>query len=284
MKKKPLAVVQARMGSTRLPGKVLAPIVGKPALELMVERLRYIAWVETVVIATTDLPEDAPIAELASRLGCAVYRGNAEDVLDRYYQVARLFDVDAVVRFTADCPLIDPGISAAVIEGFAAGDFDYVSLAGDFPDGLDTEVIGRAALEIAWQEAKLPSEREHVTPFIWKNPDRFRVGKWEFPGSKREPGRFGREKRSALDPSKLRWTLDHPQDLELIRAIYERLYAPGPPFGWREIVALMEKEPQLCRLNAGIARNEGYLRSLAAERQRLSPDDRQRCDGPMEVL
>jgi len=283
MKKRPLAVVQARMGSTRLPGKVLAPIVGKPALELMVERLRYIEPLEEVVIATTDLPEDAPIAELAQRLGCAVYRGKAQDVLDRYYQVARLFDARAVVRFTADCPLIDPAVSAAVIEGFAAGDFDYVSLAGDFPDGLDTEVIGRAALEIAWQEAKLPSEREHVTPFIWKNPDRFRVGRWELPGFRRQHRASDRGQSPVLDLSQLRWTLDHPEDLELIRAIYERLYAPGPPFGWREIVALMEKEPELCRLNAGILRNEGYLQSVASEGGRLRPDARRSCEGPMEV-
>ncbi len=283
MKKGPLAVVQARMGSTRLPGKVLAPIVGKPALELMVERLRYIDPLEAVVIATTDLPEDAPIADLAQRLGCPVYRGNALDVLDRYYQVARLFDAHAVVRFTADCPLIDPQVSAAVIEGFSAGDFDYVSLAGDFPDGLDTEVIGRAALEIAWQEASLPSEREHVTPFIWKHPDRFRVGRWEFPGSKRQHRLQDRAQSRALDLSKLRWTLDYREDLELIRAVYERLYAPGPPFGWREIVALMEKEPKLCRLNGGILRNEGYLRSLASEGRPLRPDGCASRDDPMEV-
>ncbi len=244
-----LAIVQARMGSTRLPGKVLAPILGKPTLERMVERLRFVRGLDGIAIATTDGHDDDVIAGLAERLGCLLFRGSRDDVLDRYYQAAIATGADPVIRVTADCPLIDPELTEGVLAAFVAGDFDFMSLTGGFPDGFDTEVISQQALRTAWKEAKLPSEREHVTPYIWKSPDRFRIGSWEFPG----------------DAGHLRLTVDEPADLKLVRIVYQRLYSPGCCFGWREILRLLEQEQDLARINAGITRNFGYQRSLAAE-------------------
>lgn len=246
-----VGVIQARTRSTRLPGKVLAAVSGRPLLACMVERLRSARSLEAIAIATSDHPADEPVRRLAADLGIPCVAGSEHDVLARYCQAAEELGADPVVRLTGDCPLIDPGLVDSVVMAYlqAVPPVDHASLARGFPDGLDAEVVARAALERAAREARLPSEREHVTPYIWKRPQQFRL--------------LGLELRPDL--SHLRWTVDEPADLELVRRIYERLDRPGGVFGWREVVALMEREPELAALNAAIERNAGYRRSLAAE-------------------
>jgi spore coat polysaccharide biosynthesis protein SpsF (cytidylyltransferase family) len=163
-----VAIIQARMGSSRLPGKTIADVAGRPLLLHVVERTQRARRVDKVVVATTDRSSDDPIADLCQREGIQCFRGSEDDVLDRFYRTAQAHGADVVVRITADCPLIDAAVIDKVIARFQAGDCDYVSniLRYTYPDGLDTEVFSFAALERAWREAKKPSEREHVTPYL----------------------------------------------------------------------------------------------------------------------
>jgi len=244
-----VAIVQARMGSSRFPGKVLADLAGVPLLARMVERLRFARTLDAIVIATPEGQADAPPRALAARLGVACFAGSEDDVLARYAGAAACFDADPIVRLTADCPLIDPALIDRCVAQFQATPCDCAGLGGEFPDGLDTEVIAASALARAHAEARLPSEREHVTPYFWKRPDLFRCITVPFP----QPlgGR--------------RWTVDEPRDLAFVRAVYARLYRPGQVFGWEDIERLLAREPELARLNAGIERNAGYRLSLARE-------------------
>ncbi len=240
------AIIQARMGSHRFPGKVLADLAGAPLLARMIERVRAARTLEAIVVATPAGEADAPLRALAARLGVACFAGSEDDVLARYAGAAAQVGADPIVRLTADCPLVDPELVDACVMHFRSGGHDHVSLGGEFPDGLDTEVIAAAALARAAAEARLASEREHVTPYIWKHPARFRCATVPFP-----------EPRGGC-----RWTVDEPRDLEFVRAVYARLHRPGHVFGWREVVALCAREPGLAALNAGIERNAGYRRSL----------------------
>ena len=244
------AIVQARMGSTRLPGKTLADVAGKPMLARLVERARRIPGVERVIIATTEKPADEAILRFAADHDLPAYAGSEEDVLDRFYQAARRFGVSVVVRVTPDCPLLDPAVSGLVVDRFveARGAVDYASNTHPptFPDGLDTEVFSFAALARAWREATAPSEREHVTAYIWKHPELFRLL-----NVARDP-----------DLSDRRWTVDEPTDLEFARAVYDRL---GETFGVDDVLALLRRQPELEAINRGPARNEGYARSVRAD-------------------
>lgn len=245
-----VAVIQARLGSTRLPGKVLADVAGAPMLARMIERVRAATSLADVCLAVPEGPADAPLRDLAASLDVPCYAGPEDDVLARYAGAAERWGADPVVRLTADCPLIDPTLIDACVETFHATEgCEFASLGGSFPDGLDTEVVAATALGRAFREARLRSEREHVTPFIWKRPDVFRCVMVRF------PERLGH----------MRWTVDEPRDLALVRAIYERLYTPGRVFGWAEISDLLAREPALAALNANIERNAGYQRSLAAD-------------------
>jgi glutamate-1-semialdehyde aminotransferase/spore coat polysaccharide biosynthesis protein SpsF (cytidylyltransferase family) len=253
---RPIAVIQARTGSSRLPGKVLADLGGAPLLARMIERLGRARTLAGIVVATTDRPADDAVAALAADLGVGCFRGSEQDVLARFAGAAVRFDADPVVRLTADCPLIDPALVDACVEAFLAEPgCDYASLGGEFPDGLDTEVVSAAVLRRAHAEARLPSEREHVTPFVWKRPETFRCRSVPF------PGRLGGR----------RWTVDEPRDLDFVRAVWARLHRPGTHFGWQEVEALLAREPALAALNAGIERNAGYRRSLEAEAGRTHP-------------
>lgn len=245
-----VCIIQARMNSRRLPGKVLADLEGKPMLERQVERLKHCGTLDALMLATTTEPADQPLEALAARLGLATHRGSLDDVLDRYYHAARAARARTIVRITADCPLIDPRVTDETVRLYLAGGLDYASTGHHYPDGLDTEVFSFEALETSWREARLASEREHVTPFIHKNPRRFRV-------KMLAPER---------DLSALRWTVDEPADLELVRRIYRRLYRPGELFGMEQILELLEREPSLREVNRGIGRNEGYAKSLAEDR------------------
>jgi len=172
-----VAIVQARMGSTRLPGKVLLDLCGTSVLGWVASRVRLCRLIDEVVIATTTSPADEAIVEEAQRLAVAIFRGDEQDVLDRYYRAARMGNADVIVRITADCPLIDPDLTGETIEQFLAERPDYASnaLERTYPRGLDTEVMSRQALERAWREAREPYQRAHVTPYIYQNPGQFRI-------------------------------------------------------------------------------------------------------------
>lgn len=247
-----VVIVQARMGSTRLPAKVVAEIAGRPMLWHVLDRAARIVGADAVVLATTALPEDERLLVLAREWGVPAYAGSPEDVLDRFFQAARLMDAHTIVRVTADCPLLDPAVGSAVLARFLSGDAAYASNVHPptYPDGLDIEVFSHEALACAWREATRPSEREHVTPYFWTHPERFRANNLT----------------SHQDLSHLRWTVDEPRDLEFVRAVYNRLSVPGrPPFGMDAVLQLLTHEPGLLHLNAGIVRDAGYLKSLAAE-------------------
>lgn len=246
---KTVAIVQARMGSTRLPGKVLMPLAGKPVLAHVVERLSYCRTLSEIVVATTVDASDDLVAAFCASSKIPCDRGSRDDVLDRYYHAARKYGADVVVRITADCPAIDPTIVDEVVTSFLAGTYDYFGLAGEFPDGLDCTVFLVAALERAWKEAKLKSEREHVGTYVEKHPDIFKVGRlMKFSG-------LGHH----------RWTLDEPRDYAFLQEIFGRLYREGLPFLTSDVLALLEKEPGLMAINGNIIRNEGYLKSLAED-------------------
>ena len=246
------AIVQARMGSVRLPGKVMAEIAHKPMLWHVIERLKRAESVHSVVVATTTQESDEPLLKLAEDSGAAAYAGSPEDVLDRYYQAARHFGGDAIVRITADCPLLDPHVTDRVVRRYLAGDCDYVAntLRRTYPDGLDVEVFSYEALERAWKEASLASEREHVTPYIWKNPEEFRLAGVE----------------NNLDLGSLRWAVDESEDLEFVRQVYKGLQGKGHIFYMQDILNLLEERPDLKEINQHIVINEGYARSLKQDK------------------
>jgi spore coat polysaccharide biosynthesis protein SpsF len=233
-----VAVIQARTGSTRLPGKVLLPLLGRPILSRVVERAARAAGIHEVVVATTVDPSDDPIVELATTQGWAVERGSENDLLDRYVQTARTRDADIVVRITSDCPLIDPGLIDQTIEAFVEGGADYASNTLEprtFPRGLDVEVVSRDALEEAWRDDADPASREHVTPFLYRNPERFRLVRVSSPD----------------DRSAHRWCVDVPEDYELVRRIYEALGSDA--FGWEEALAVLEAHPDWPLLNSHVS-------------------------------
>lgn len=248
---KVIAIIQARMSSSRLPRKVLMPLAGKPVLEHVVNRIQACTTISRVVVATSIDQTDDAILSWCNKNNISCFRGSLNDVLDRYYQAARNVQADVVVRITADCPAIDPTVVDEVVSGFIAGGYDYYGLSGEFPDGLDCTVFAYAALEKAWREAKLTSEREHVGPYIEKNPQLFKTG--------------GLTKYTGL--SHHRWTLDEPRDYEFLQKIFERLYKDGTPFLASEILMLLDKEPELMAINCNIIRNEGYLKSLMEEKK-----------------
>ena len=242
-----VALIQARMGSSRFPGKVLEDLSGRPMLWHVVDRVRGARRVERVVVATTDRAVDDPIARFCAQENIACFRGDEQDVLDRFYQAARADHADVVVRITADCPLIDPEVIDKVVERFQRGDCDYVSNAirYTYPDGLDTEVFSFAALERAWREAGKPSEREHVTPYL-------RTGKFRVANV---------ESEIPVSPAQYRWTVDHPADLEFVRKVYAAFSRNGE-FGFREIFDLLKERPDLATIRAETITNEGYYKSL----------------------
>ena len=247
-----VAIIQARTGSTRLPGKVLLRLEDKTVLEHVILRVEQSKRVDRVVVATTDSIVDIKIAELCKSLGVDCFCGSENDVLDRFYKAAKRFSADHIVRITADCPLMDHEIIDQVVGEHLLKQADYTSntIKVTFPDGEDVEVFTFEALEKAWQEAKLVSEREHVTPFIRGRSDIFTFQSVE----------------NDVDLSSKRWTLDDPEDLEFARKIYETLYPQDNLFGLRKILDLLEEYPELEQINSHIGRNEGYKKSLREDK------------------
>jgi spore coat polysaccharide biosynthesis protein SpsF len=246
-----VAIIQARMSSSRLPGKVLMALAGKPVLAHVVERLNTCRRLDEVMVATSTDASDDLIALWCAQSGVTCFRGDLLDVLDRYVQAARSCKADVVVRITADCPAIDPDIVDEVVGSFVEGGYEFYGLKGEFPDGLDCTVFASSALERAWREAHLASEREHVGPYIEKNPHLFKSG--------------GLEKFHGLQH--LRWTLDEPRDYAFLNEIFSRLYQADQPFSTADVLALLQREPALSSINADIVRNEGYLKSLKHDQQ-----------------
>ena len=242
------AIIQARMGSTRLPGKILEPICGKPLLQHVVERIKKVQKIDEIVIATTTSERDNVLANEVARIQeIGIFRGSEEDVLDRYYRVAQKAGAEVIIRITSDCPLIDPVVIDAMIEIFLKritekAPIDYLSntLVRTFPRGLDAEVFSFAALEKAFCEAKEGYQREHVTPYIWQNPDIFKQECF----------------KNEEDLSFHRWTVDEVEDLRLVREIYKELYRGGHCFLLKEVVDLFRRQPQLLDINAHIRQKE----------------------------
>ena len=249
-KLKVVAIIQARMGATRLPGKVLADIAGRPMLWHVVNRACRAKLLGGVVVATSVDPLDDPVVAFCEQEGTPCFRGSEDNVLDRYYQAARWIGADPIVRITADCPLLDPNVVDSVVKYFMEGDYDYVSNTGPptFPDGLDTEVFSSKALERAWREAKWQSEREHVTSYMRKHPELFRIGNVTYP----------------QDLSSMRWTVDEPQDLEFVRTVYDHLESMSS--GMADVLDVLRRHPELMEINASIGRNEGYQKSVREDR------------------
>jgi spore coat polysaccharide biosynthesis protein SpsF (cytidylyltransferase family) len=233
-----VAIVQARMGSTRLPGKVLLDLAGDTVLERVVRRLQRARLVQQVVVATSISDADSAIVDESSRLGIECFRGSEQDVLDRYYQATRQVAAEVIVRITSDCPLIDPELVDETLEKFLSKKADYASNVSPrrYPRGLDTEVFSISALERAWKGADQAHQREHVTPYFYEHPETFRLA-------------FA---PAASDHSQHRWTLDTPEDLALLRAIYEA-FPDRPDVGWREVLQFVDRRPDLAALNSGVA-------------------------------
>lgn len=237
---KTVIIVQARMTSTRLPGKVLKEVLGKTLLEYLIERLRRVKLADEIVIATTINHTDQPIVDLCRRLNVAVTRGSEHDVLARYYEAAKLHHADVIVRVTSDCPAIDPAVIDRVIAFYRdhPGQYDYVSnsLKQSFPYGMAVEVFPFNALEEAAREAKADPEREHVSPFLYTRPERYRIGQVVYP----------------RNLSHHRWTVDTPEDFELIRLILEALYPVKPEFEMQDVLALLDQHPDWVQINAHV--------------------------------
>ncbi len=247
-----VAIVQARMSSTRLPGKVMMEINGRPVLAHVVERLGGADRIDRIVIATSTDPSDDIIEQWANTNGVGVYRGSLEDVLDRYYNAAVEAGAKTVVRITADCPLIDPRIVDSVIERLETGAHEYASLGGEFPDGLDCEAFTISALKKAHKEAKLASEHEHVTPYIWKHPDRFDLSTVTVEGAS----------------AQMRWTVDDERDFLFVTKVFEAFVAfsdKNELFYMDDIIAFLADKPELESINSGTVRNEGYAKSLSED-------------------
>lgn len=231
-------IVQARMGSSRLPGKVLKPILGRPLLSYQLERLRRCKAADRLVIATTDKPADDAIAAFCAEEAVAVTRGSEDDVLGRYHGALERFPAQTVVRVTADCPLIDPALLDELIGVFAGGGFDFVSnmLQPTYPYGMAVEVMTAAALREAHREARDTAEREHVTLFIYRRPQRYRL----------------KSVTMSPDLSRHRWTVDTPEDFELVSRILGDLYLRKPQFTMADVLALLDKHPDWPAINAHV--------------------------------
>ncbi len=243
-----IGILQARISSSRLPGKVLKPILGRPMLERQLERLARVTRIDKLIVATSDDKSDDALAALCQSLGITAFRGSLDDVLDRFYRAALMHDPVHVVRLTGDCPLCDPKLIDEMIQFYLEGNFDYLSnaLEPTYPDGLDVEIFRFSALKTAWKEAGLVSEREHVTPFLYKHREKFNVGSY----------------KGKIDLSRFRWTVDEAEDLELVQKIYETLYPRNPAFTTADILSLLEEKSEWNTFNMKFERNEGYKKSV----------------------
>ncbi len=241
-----VAIIQARMNSSRLPGKVLLDLAGKPMLSRVVERVRRARTLCAVGVATTTDPSDDAVEVFCREQGFAVYRGSQFDVLDRYYQAALRFQAEVVVRITADCPVMDPVLVDETVEAFLSGGVDFAATRlpppwhRTYPIGLDIEVCSFAGLEKAWKEATLPFEREHVMPYFYDQDGRFKLLVLNH-----DP-----------DYGDRRWTVDTADDLQLLKQVFEH-FGGRDDFTWQQVLKLMQEHPEMERINAGVQHKSG---------------------------
>lgn len=236
------AIVQARSGSTRLPGKIFSKIGPRSILEWVIGRLRAVSALERVVVATTSAPKDDQIESMASSLGIPVFRGNEEDVLDRFYHALEIFPSETVVRATADNPLLDTAMLDTMIGAHISGGYDHTGMGGTLPLGLTAEVVSSSAIETAWRHAVEKPHREHVTPYIYTHPEMFRL--FSLPAPPEISGRS------------YRLTVDTAEDYNLMTAIYERLSGMGRPFCAKEAVRLLDVSPDLVGMNMNVRQKD----------------------------
>ncbi|MDM3872385.1 glycosyltransferase family protein [bacterium SCSIO 12696] len=248
---KVLAILQARMSSSRLPGKVLKCILGKPMLWHQIERIKRSSQIDRLIVATSIDGSDDELERFCETHSIDCFRGSLVDVLDRYYQAAQQYDPEHVVRLTGDCPLIDPELIDLTIERHIKEGADYTSnsLTPTYPDGLDVEVVKSSVLFEAWASSEKVSEREHVTLYIRNNADRYKICGLV----------------SDTDNSSMRWTVDEFEDFEFVNQIYKRLYASNPNFSSADVIKALEFEPELQEINSSFLRNEGLTTSLARD-------------------
>lgn len=254
-----LAIIQARCGSSRLPAKVLKDLCGKTALERVIERVKKSKYVDDIIVASTINKEDLPIIQLVSGIGIRVFSGSALDVLDRYYQAAKLIHPEYVIRITADCPVFDAKILDDAIEKLKPETEYMAALSETLADGLDLEIIRFEALKSAWTNARLASEREHVTMYIKNNRNQFQIQDYES-----VLGNLHNE----------RWTIDEPEDYLFIKNIYEYFYGINQKnFDSVDILNYLNKNPEVREINRGFIRNEGLLISLKNDKIVKKPDE-----------
>lgn len=247
-------IVQARIGSTRLPGKVMLKLdENNTVLNCVIKQLQFSKLIEKIIIATTSLEEDDQIINNVQNLNVDIFRGSSSDVLDRFFQCAKKFSIDVIIRITADNPLIDPTIVDDMIKKFMSNSYDYLTNAHvrTFPYGTEVEVFSFKALEQAWKNAKKPSEREHVTPYFYNNPNNFRIFNVEY----------------SKNISNLRWTIDRKNDLSLVKLIIFKI--KKRPILMNDILNLFSKEPELFEINRNHILNEGYQKSLKEDEEHL---------------
>jgi spore coat polysaccharide biosynthesis protein SpsF len=237
---KTVAIVQARMSSSRLPGKIMRPVVGRPLLELLVERLKRARRVDEVVIATTTNDGDDLVESLTQRLGIGCFRGSEHDVLDRVLRAAHAAQADVIVEITGDCPLIDFEVIDDLVDVYQRNDYDYVAniLTRTYPRGLDTQVFATSVLEEVARLTNDPADHEHVSLYIYEHPERFKLHNVE----------------SGLPKEfwDLRLTVDTAEDFELVRRIYEELYSVNPAFTLKDLIELFQRQPELRGINQHI--------------------------------
>jgi spore coat polysaccharide biosynthesis protein SpsF len=247
-----VAIIQARMNSTRLPGKVLADLGGRTMLARVVQRVCCAGLVDHVVVATSQEPTDDPIQEECTRLAVDCFRGDESDVLDRFHRAAEVHRAEGVVRITADCPLADPEVIDRVVRAFLDGRPDFASntLCRTYPRGLDVEVLTAPALAAAWRHAREVYQRVHVTPYVYQHPERFRLLSVTVDEDLANPATGDYEERSHW-----RWTVDAAADLEFVREVYRRL-GSAKPFSWREVCRLIRQHPYLAQINGGVRQKD----------------------------
>ncbi len=247
-----LAILQARFSSSRLPGKVLKPILGKPMLLHQIERIQFARKIDRLIVATSDDVSDDAIEKMCLDNNVEVFRGDLNNVLDRFYQCAKLYNPSHIVRLTGDCPLADSQVIDQTIEKHLSTKSDYTSncIPPSYPDGLDVEVVKFSALKKAWKCAKLPSELEHVMPYIRTHTEIFDNYNVEF----------------ERDLSTHRWTVDEPEDFEFVEKIYVELYSKNKNFNMQDILDFLEQKPYIKKINSHILRNEGALKSYEEDK------------------
>lgn len=252
-----VAIIQARIGSTRLPGKVLKPVLGEPMLARMLERVKRAKSLDMIIVATSDKPRDDAIAALAERCGVGAFRGSEDDILDRCYKAAKNAGAVAdttLVFLTGDCPLHDPAVIDESAKHFTdANDvFAYAGTPANYPEGLDTDIFAFAALEDAWMNAKLHSEREHLSQYLKNHPERFHAMPWTV---------------GERNDSTMHWSVDTEQDFAFMTNIFEKLYPVNPSFSKDDILALLAEQPELLEINKGGTGYEGLAKSLKIDEE-----------------